>query len=732
MAYKRRFASFFLIFTMLMCVTACSDEAPRKIGKYTSKIVVNSVDSGIVAENDNYEMIWDSERACISVKDKTSGYVWSTIPNDFYNGTPAGARADVLLNSPIIINYIASPNNTLKTLNGSSVFEEGMMTVKKVKNGLQVGYFFDSVEISVPVIYKLYDDHFTVTVDPAGILEGENKVYQVEIAPFLVSAPASNSKDNYLFVPSGSGALMYTDERDGKERAYEEEVYGNDLSVFNDHVSQKTYNASLPVYGVCKGENSLLAVIDEGAAACNINASAGDSTVGYSNACAVFGLRGHNIEVVKRSDSGSNRVNSYSDGMIDSNCTVAFYPLSGEESGYSGMARRYREYLTEKYGMQKKSSDSPLYLQILGGVIVDESCIGFPYKTLEPATTLSQAKEIVSEIADATRTVPTVQLKGYGLTGNDVGEIGGGFKINSKLGKWDDIKELGELCNVYLDFDLVRFNSSGNGFSTFFDSAKAENGTTAYQYYYDVAVGNRDEDAGRYRLLSRNKLTEALEKAVGKAADNDINGISVSTLGKLAYSDYASPDYYSKGKTDSDIAAALEAARKKVGIMTSAANAYAAASSKYIISTPAYSSGYNSLDEDIPFYQMVFKGAVSISTEAVNTSAQPGIQLLKAAETGSGLLYTVTADYSEKFRLADSALAGSRYSDNKDRIVSELAELSELLDMVSDTSILNHSVLSQGVNMTVFENGITVIVNYNKYAVETSLGTVEAESFVYR
>ena len=97
-------------------------------------------------------MHWDNEKKCILVEDKNSGYVWSTIPNDFYNGTPAGARADALFNSPIMITYITNPNNTLKTVNGSDVLEDGVITVKKVKNGLQVGYFFNSIEISVPVI----------------------------------------------------------------------------------------------------------------------------------------------------------------------------------------------------------------------------------------------------------------------------------------------------------------------------------------------------------------------------------------------------------------------------------------------------------------------------------------------------------------------------------------------------------------------------------------------------
>ncbi len=728
----KRFVSILLVLSVILCCAACSTEQPRKIGRYTSKIVVNSVDSSVVAENDNYAMHWDSEKACILIEDKNSGYIWSTVPNDFYNGTPAGARANVLLNSPIIVTYVASPNNTLKTINGSSVFEDGMITAKKVKNGIQVGYFFNNVEISVPVIYKLYDDHFTVTVEPKGILENANKVYQVDIAPFLTAIPQSKDKDSYLFVPSGSGALMYADERDGSERLYQEAVYGQDLSAFNDHINSNYYKTSLPVFGVNRGENSLFAIVENGAASCEITASAGDSTIGYSNVCAAFCVRGQSTEVVKMAQYGSQRVNTYSDGLIDGKCTVAYYPLSGKHSGYSGMAECYRNYLTNKYKISKTTEDSMLYLQFLGGSLTSESFVGVPYKNLTAATTVKQANEIVSELTKTTGIKPVVQLKGFGQSGVDVGKIGGGFKLSSNLGSWKEIEALNKLSEVYFDFDLVRFDKSGSGFSTVSNSAKAENGGTAYQYYYDIAAGNRVEKKGRYRLLSRDQLGKALDKAMKAVKNKEISGISLSTLGSLAYSDYKSSDYYAKGNLDSQGTMMFAKASSKTRVMTSNANEYAAAKSNHIISTPSNNSAFATLDATVPFYRMVFKGVVSMASEPINTSANPRTELLKAAETGCGLLYTVTGSYNSKFRLSDSSFALSVYSDNKNKIESDCKELSEFLSKVSNTKIKKHTILSKGVNETVFENGVTVIVNYTDKNVKTDLGIVAPEGFVYQ
>ncbi|MBE6779903.1 MAG: hypothetical protein E7545_02875 [Ruminococcaceae bacterium] len=728
---KRIISILMVLSLMLLSLTACGMQKPRAIGKYISNIRVDTLESTVVAENDNLEMRWDNEKSCVVVVNKKNGYIWSTIPNDFYNGIEAGARAEVLFNSPLIITYTTPPNNMLKTVNGAAVQDEGFITVKQIENGVQIGYFFNNVEISIPLIYKLYDDHFTVTVDTMGILENNNKVYQVEIAPFLAAIPASDKKDSYVLVPSGSGALMYADERDGADRAYQETVYGNDLAIFTEHISENVYNASLPVFGVTRGENSLFAIIEEGAASCDVKATAGDSTIGYAGARAVFAVRGRNTEKVAMSSGFYNYVNAYSEGIVDGNCTVAYYPLSGEDSGYSGMAKLYRDYISEKFGTKYNGKDSAIYLQVLGGAMTEESFVGIPYKTLESATTLKQAQEIVADITKNTGVKPVVQLKGFGATGLDVGKIGGGFKLNSKLGKWSDVKTLGGLCDVYFDFDILSFNSSGNGFTTIADSAKAENGGTAYQYYYAVAASNIDDEKGRYNLLARDRIADAFNKANKVINDKEIFGLSLSTLGSKAYSDYNSSKYYSKGNLDSDISAILSK-RDKTALMTEAANAYAAVYSSHIIATPSTHSDFTSLDAQVPFYRMVFKGLVPIASQSVNTAKNSRLEILSSAETGCGLLYTVSNNFNTKFRLNDSVLAKSVYSDYKENIFENYTELSALLEKVSGTEISKHTILSDGVNQTDFANGTSVIVNYTDKAVETPFGAVEAESFVYR
>ena len=166
--------------------------------------------------------------------------------------------------------------------------------------------------------------------------------------------------------------------------------------------------------------------------------------------------------------------------------------------------------------------------------------------------------------------------------------------------------------------------------------------------------------------------------------------------------------------------------------MTEAANAYAAVYSSHIIATPSTHSDFTSLDAQVPFYRMVFKGLVPIASQSVNTAKNSRLEILSSAETGCGLLYTVSNNFNTKFRLNDSVLAKSVYSDYKENIFENYTELSALLEKVSGTEISKHTILSDGVNQTDFANGTSVIVNYTDKAVETPFGAVEAESFVYR
>ena len=77
--------------------------------------------------------------------------------------------------------------------------------------------------------------------------------------------------------------------------------------------------------------------------------------------------------------------------------------------------------------------------------------------------------------------------------------------------------------------------------------------------------------------------------------------------------------------------------------MATSANIYAAVAADIITDVPVSSDKGYAFVEDVPFYAMVFKGYVPMTTESINLAISPEKAILGAVEGGIGLNYTLTS-----------------------------------------------------------------------------------------
>ena len=110
----------------------CSADKTSGVPAYEDEPEITRLGSGVVAENDRYQLLWDENSACILLHNRISGHLWSTIPYDFYKGGEGGSRADSQLRAPINVVYITSSNRLLKRYNGSRVMKEGKYSARPV------------------------------------------------------------------------------------------------------------------------------------------------------------------------------------------------------------------------------------------------------------------------------------------------------------------------------------------------------------------------------------------------------------------------------------------------------------------------------------------------------------------------------------------------------------------------------------------------------------------------
>ncbi|MEG1887840.1 MAG: DUF5696 domain-containing protein, partial [Oscillospiraceae bacterium] len=357
--------------------------------------------------------------------------------------------------------------------------------------------------------------------------------------------------------------------------------------------------------------------------------------------------------------------------------------------------------------------------------------------TVSDATTIKEAGEILRDLSMDVKGGMAVNLRGFGKGGLDYSGVAGGFKIGSAFGNLKDVENLNKQClsqniPLFMDFDLIWYNSSGNGFSTFNGYAKTANSLAARLNEYLIVTKEKNNTADSPYFLSRENLLKAGSKLNKTVSNWQISGVSLASLGSVAYGDCRTTEYYMKNNMGRDVGEILNNLKKNgKQIVTDDANLYAAVLSDYVFNAPTSSSGYLNLDETIPFYQMIFKGNVAVSSAPINISSNPRTEFLKAMTTGSALEFMLSNRFEDEFiSTVHSGIAGSTYSSVKDMIIAMSEESDEYLKAVNGANITNYE-KNNNVSKTDFSNGVEVYVNYNSQAVETPAGTVGGFDFLY-
>ena len=732
--YIKKIFAVIISLAVILSITGC-DSKTVESAKYDANSKVKAFESGEVCENDNYIMSWDGEVNCVVLTSKATGEAWSSIPYEYYSQGDFKGKSGVAMQSPIEISYYKKGVNQIKSLSGyMGAVRKGRVASEKTDNGLKVTYYFDEVEIAVPVYYVLNSDSVSVYVIPSEIEEHDNKICEVALSPYFCSV--SNSSDNYLFVPSGSGALMYTDIRGADSRKYEEEVYGADLSMQQYEKFENRETVRMSVFGAAGNENGIMGIITDGAEAATVVAESGNESVGYSNAYVKFLLRSYNISQVEY--SGNEKVKnfwSFAESVSPADkYSVTYYPLTKDSANYNGMAEVYRDYLAKSFGMTNSSEDALLNLEIIGGALVKKFFMGIPYYSVEAATTIDSAKNIINELQQSTDSVK-VRLYGFGQSGILSGKVAGGYKLSGEVGSKSDFNSLNDFCiekgiDLFVDYNVIFFNKSGSGFKIGSDAIRTVNGYKANQNIFSIALRDVDETKPQYFVLNRKGVDKAVEKLAKKSLGENI---SLSNFGSVVYSDFSNEKYYnSNGIIDSVVnnAKRLKESGKKVSF--NAANDYAAAVADAITNAPTVSSRDNALDIEIPFYQMIFKGNVSVSNTAINSATDKQKEFLKSVESGMGITYAITSNYNTSLMETQlSIFVNSLYSDNKEDIIENIENYSELFSKIASAKISEHTVISDNARKTVFDNGITVLVNYGETDLIYEGTTVPALNFSY-
>ena len=233
---QKKIINLILCFVLTVSLSSCA--AGNKTWQTKAFISVKQsvyLEKSEIAENENFVLIWDNSKKQIMLKEKANNRIFSMSPisedEAQFDELGMPIKRHPQLESALLVEYINPDDNVGDmAVSYTDAVKNGHIRSELISNGLKVEYYFDSVEIMVPVSYILRDDSLSISINPKEIQEGKYRITRISVAPFFCSVK-NKIGDGYLVYPSGSGAVTYSKEISQEGLYYSGQVYGEDLAI---------------------------------------------------------------------------------------------------------------------------------------------------------------------------------------------------------------------------------------------------------------------------------------------------------------------------------------------------------------------------------------------------------------------------------------------------------------------------------------------------------------------
>lgn len=708
-----------------------------------------------VFEDDLMAVSFKESRDIFHIRDKRTGYVWST-------GIDAGMRQEDMMNrtfasfanSFVTFEYL-DPQGVLNKVSSTLVDSDGdrdRSTLADLGNGrflLSVNTGEDG-GFAVDVSIRFDQGVMRVDIDPATIRESDpdKALAALYIAPFLgavggrvqvrdeetgdtVRVDKMPGYDGYLFVPDGPGALIRFRDYPMSLSPYQQRVYGIDpgsaytgTSVEFNRTGRQTVR--LPVYGVAHGRDqaAFAAFATAGAEYMSIVASPRGNTTLYHYVTNRFLLRDLYFQVLNQQGQG---IQSFPKERSAFPISMTFAFLAGTDADYVGMAQAYRSSLLERGLLQERpaAGDPGIRVDVL---MADVKKWVFGHQ----AVVMTTADDLLAMAEDlAAMGIPRVSFGLYGWQRGGLsaqhpdraafdGRIGG---KRAFLDLQDALAALG--CSLSFAQDHTLFTSAmadvRTGAVTHIGLQRAERLLPFTKPVFDRSFYARPAVSARWLESQARSLRSA--------------GFPDMTLDGLA--SLLTSDFSNRTATSRDQALALAVAAladvREAGTSLSAkqANEYALPFLDALTEMPMVHSQYLIETDAVPFLPIVLSGTLAAYSPYVNFSFYTQADVLRMIDYGVRPSFLVTGQSSHLLsRTNSNDLYSTGYGSQRGMIRTVAGQVLSALAPVSSARILDREVLSPDVVQVRYDNGVRILVNYSRFRYRMDDQVVEAQDFL--
>lgn len=604
------------------------------------------------------------------------------------------------------------------------------------------GYEITNVnpKINVTVRFVLDGTDLVVSV-PCGDIgfTPANPVTRLDLLPYFMTA--TKEDEGYIFVPDGSGSLIYLNNGKTTALSYTDKVYGSDPLTNVQVYSAPVDSIKLPVYGIKTKDSAVMAIIEEGAEIASLYADISDRSDEFNRVYSYFTIR--DIEFVTAIGTASGSSPRYPTDLYTGDIVLRYKFLSGEEANYVGMAHAYRDYLISKDMLAEAQmpEDAPFFAEVVGAVRQTKFFMGIPYESTAVATDMAQASEIAGALTDAGVRNLNLILNGY-FEGGIKHESLSKLNLESSAGSKKDLKALEEAVasmggKLYFMLNAEKVYSTDH-FRKSSQASRRQDNFTASVLNYAEPILSEERGYTDSFYVSPHYLNEYARKIAKNLSSYALSadGIAIDDLGNLLLGDYRNGNNISRIHATAGAEEALAVLTENRDSILNAPNVYALKYASTLYGLPSAGNGHKVEDEDIPFIQLVLDGRYLYTVGPWNEAAYTGIwrEMNYAIETRSAPYFRLTYESEQVFLHTEDRDSQNffmtEYSGRLSEISSAYAAYNEFWNQTRDAVITAHDILSPGLRRVTYSNGVMAYVNYNSYPAQADGLTVPAQGYL--
>lgn len=591
----------------------------------------------------------------------------------------------------------------------------------------KIGYEGDDAVFpffKMTIDYELDGRALAVSLN-AGEIEYDRETFSlVSLSLLNYFGAGRTGEDGYILLPDGSGTLIRFN-NDGRKTTLltAGKLYGPDYGLAQNPRGSIRQEFRAPVFGIKRGDSALLAVIEEGAAAAEINGVMGDINHSWNTAYATFTIRNKDWFIAENAFEQAPWI-LYEKNAFEGRIAMRYFFLTEEEADYVGMAKTYRQYLVDAGALRpvEAGEGTPFYLDTIGAVDTMVRKLGLPVNSKAAVTSFAEAGRMIERLTELG--VRHIKLRYTGW-------YNGGYdhtapyklKVERSLGGERGLRRLAELAETVgaqlfpdADFVYVSENRAFDGFSPKRDAIRNLFQKTAYRVRLNPASL---EYEGYEWVIDPGKMPDYFRRFSAAYDGLGLDAISLSTLGEGLHANYKNNNRVNRPQAERFAASVLAAAAEKYGsVMADYGNAYIYPYADHILRLPDTDSSYAIADEQVPFLQIALSGYVRYAGEPLNLASELRPAVLRAIEYGSGVYFKLNGGDGSLLKGAklSAEFQGSPFDDWAETAADVYAEIAGALGEARGRTIENHERLAEGVYRTTFGNGRAVVVNYSDQA----------------